>query len=93
MQKMAYNGTDFMPFSKPKFFCEMRMEYGQWYCFAKIFILLLRVLTHIAVFPSRKNIFIKNRVKKGKFRWFRIVKCGLSISQYSQHVFVVHRGY
>ena len=38
IQKTAYNGTDFIPFSKPKFFCEMRIEYGHLYFFAKIFI-------------------------------------------------------
>lgn len=25
-QNAAYNGTDFMPFSKPKFFAEIRIE-------------------------------------------------------------------
>ena len=27
MQKTAYSGTDFIPFSNPKFFCEIRIEY------------------------------------------------------------------
>ncbi|MDR2204808.1 MAG: hypothetical protein LBE36_01425 [Flavobacteriaceae bacterium] len=32
MQKTAYKGTDFMPFSKLKFLAEMSMEYGNICC-------------------------------------------------------------